>query len=48
MSATASKSASGGSVSLQCTDVLMEELPKTGESVEIDLGLKNFAVTSDG
>lgn len=35
-------------VSVCCTDVEMKELPKTDEVVGIDLGLKSFAVTSDG
>lgn len=35
-------------VSICCTDVEMEPLPKTGEVVGIDLGLKSFATTSDG
>lgn len=35
-------------VSICCTDYEPEQLPKTGKSVGIDLGIKSFAVTSDG
>ena len=35
-------------VALCCTDVEMEPLPSTGEVVGLDLGLKAFAVASDG
>lgn len=35
-------------VSLCCTDVELPPLPDTGTSVGIDVGLKSFAVTSDG
>lgn len=49
LSATISQSASGEYfVSLCCTDVEMEPLPKTGKSLGIDLGIKDFLVTSDG
>lgn len=34
--------------SVNCTDVPVEPLSKTGESIGIDLGLNNFAVFSDG
>ena len=35
-------------VALCCTDVDMEPLPSTGAVVGIDMGLKAFAITSDG
>ena len=35
-------------VSLCCTDVEMETLPTTGAMIGIDMGLKAFAITSDG
>lgn len=35
-------------VSLCCTDVDIEPLEKTGNVVGIDLGIKDFAITSDG
>ena len=35
-------------VSLCCTDVDMQRLEKTGNSVGIDLGVKEFCITSDG
>ena len=35
-------------VAICCTDVEMEPLPKTGATVGLDMGLKSFAVTSDG
>lgn len=49
LSATVSQNPSGKYfVSLCCTDVDIHPLPPTGESVGIDMGLKSFAVTSDG
>ena len=49
LSATVSQNPSGKYfVSICCTDVEFEELPKTGESVGLDMGIKAFAVTSDG
>lgn len=35
-------------VSLCCTDVEIEPLPKTGSVVGLDMGLKSYAITSDG
>lgn len=35
-------------ISLCCTDIELTELPKTKKSVGVDLGLKEFAITSDG
>ena len=34
--------------SICCTDVEIEPMPKTGALVGIDLGIKDFAITSDG
>ena len=49
LSATVSQNPSGKYfVSLCCTDVDIEQLPSTGAAVGIDMGLKSFAVTSDG
>lgn len=49
LSATVSQTPSGKYfVALCCTDVEMEPLPSTGAVVGIDMGLKSFAVTSDG
>lgn len=49
LSATVSRSASGKYfVSLCCTDVEIEPLVKTGAVIGIDLGIKDFAITSDG
>lgn len=49
LSATVSQSASGKYfVSLCCTDVEIEPLVKTGAVIGIDLGIKDFAITSDG
>jgi len=48
LSATVSQEPSGKYyVSLCCTDIEVEELPKTGKQAGIDLGLKEFAITSD-
>lgn len=35
-------------VALCCTDVEIESLPSTGAAVGLDMGLKAFAITSDG
>jgi putative transposase len=49
LSATISQHPSGKYfVSICCTDVDMEPLPSTGAVVGIDMGLKAFAITSDG
>lgn len=48
LSATISKTASGKYfVSICCKDVEIEEFDKTGSVVGVDLGIKDFAVTSD-
>ncbi len=49
LTATVSRT-SGGKyfVSLCCADVELEPLPSTGAVVGIDMGLKAFAITSDG
>lgn len=49
LSATVSQSPSGKYfVALCCTDVEIDPLPSTGTVVGLDMGLKSFAVTSDG
>ena len=49
LSATVSKNPSGKYfVSLCCTDVEIAPLPSTGAVVGLDMGLKSFAITSDG
>ena len=49
LSATVSRNPSGKYfVSLCCTDVEIDPLPSTGAVVGLDLGIKSFAVTSDG
>lgn len=49
LSATVSQNPSGNYfVAICCTDVETDALPKTGKSIGIDMGLKSFAVTSDG
>lgn len=49
MSATVSQVSSGKYyVSLRCTDVEIDPLPKTGAVVGVDLGIKTMATTSDG
>lgn len=49
LSATVSQSPSGKYfVALCCTDVDIETLPSTGAVVGLDMGLKSFAVTSNG
>jgi len=49
LSATVSHTPSGKYfVSLCCADVAIASLPATGESVGIDMGLHDLAVTSDG
>lgn len=48
LSATISKTASGKYfASICCKDVEIEEFDKTGSVVVIDLGIKDFAITSD-
>lgn len=49
LNATISKNPSGKYfVSLCCTDININCLPKSGKEVGIDLGIKDFVVTSDG
>ena len=49
LSATVSQNSSGKYfVSLCCTDVDIEPLSKTGAVIGVDLGLKEYAITSDG
>lgn len=49
LSATISRNPSGKYfVALCCTDVETDPLPSTGAVVGLDLGIKSFAVTSDG
>lgn len=49
VSATLSQNPSGKYfISIYCTDVEFDKLPKTDKSVGIDLGLKSLAITSDG
>ena len=49
LNATVSQNPSGKYfVSICCTDVGFEPLPSTGKEIGIDLGIKSFAVTSDG
>ncbi len=49
LSATVSQNPSGKYfVALCCTDVEIEPLPSTGAIVGLDMGLKSFAITSDG
>ena len=49
LSATVSQNPSGKYfVAICCTDVEIELLPKTGATVGLDMGIKSFAVTSDG
>lgn len=49
LSATVSQNPSGKYfVSLCCTDVETKPLPSTGSTVGVDMGLKAFAITSDG
>ena len=49
LSATVSQNPSGKYfVAICCTDVDIEPLPSTGAVVGIDMGLKSFAITSDG
>ena len=48
LSATVSQNPSGKYfVSLCCTDVDIEQIPPTGELIGLDVGLKEFRVTSD-
>ena len=49
LSATVSQNPSGKYfVALCCTDVEVDPLPSTGAVVGLDMGLKSFAITSDG
>lgn len=49
LSATVSRNPSGKYfVALCCTDVDIQALPPTGTAIGIDMGLKSFAITSDG
>lgn len=49
LSATVSQNPSGKYfVALCCTDVEVKPLPSTGAVVGLDMGLKSFAITSDG
>ena len=49
LSATISQNPSGKYfVSLCCTDVEVAPLPNTGAVVGLDMGIKSFAITSDG
>lgn len=49
ISATVSKTSSGKYyISFCCVDVPVEEFEKTGSVVGLDLGIKDFAITSDG
>ena len=49
LSATVSRTASGKYfVALCCTDVVIERLAPSDSSIGLDMGLKAFAVTSDG
>lgn len=49
LSATISQNSSGKYfVAINCTDVEMKPLPNTGAVVGLDMGLKAFAITSDG
>ncbi len=45
---TISKEADGWYVCFACADVPCVELPKTGQEVGIDVGIKSFLTTSDG
>jgi putative transposase len=49
LNCTISKTYSGKYfVSVCCTDIYIERLPQNSNSIGIDLGLKEFAITSDG
>lgn len=49
LNATVSKTPSGKYyVSICCTDVIIHPLEKTNRNIGIDLGLKEFAITSEG
>ena len=49
LSATVSRNPSGKYfVALCCTDVEREPLPSTGAAIGLDMGLKAFAITSEG
>ena len=49
LNATVSRNPSGKYfVSVCCTDVAIEQFPKTGENTGIDLGIKEYAIFSNG
>ena len=49
LNATVSQEPSGKYyISLCCTDVDIKPLKRTGNSVGLDLGIKEFCITSDG
>lgn len=49
LNATVSQNPSGKYyVSLNCTDVEMNQLQKTNNSIGVDLGIKDFCITSEG
>lgn len=49
LSATVSRNPSGKYfVALCCTDVDIQPLPPTGKAIGLDMGIKAFAITSDG
>lgn len=49
LSATVSQRPSGKYyVAICCTDVWIDKLPATGNMVGLDVGIKNFAISSDG
>ena len=49
LSGTVSQEPSGKYfISICCTDVEMDRLPSTGQAAGVDMGLTDFAVTSDG
>ncbi len=49
LSVTVSQNPSGKYfASICCTDIFVTDIPKTGMSVGIDLGVKDFAIMSDG
>ncbi len=49
LSATVSQRPSGRYyVAICCTDVEIDKLPPTGKAVGLDMGLSNFAISSDG
>ncbi|WP_214797345.1 IS200/IS605 family element RNA-guided endonuclease TnpB [Exiguobacterium sp. s5] len=48
ISATIRRNATGKHFVSLCVEQVIDELPKTGSTVGVDVGLKNFAVLSDG